>query len=180
MEVQLVRVNLNERYAGEDDIGRTPREIPAELIVQIGRKGGRDWEREAPRARGGGEKEGEDPLPPRDRGERTHGGRRQPGRDSDAREEREGRPAGPELRARARPRLRALQAPGGLRRRPLEGREGLRRRSHPRAFQRRRTRGRQRAAVYADQEGRPALRAARGMPPGRRLRFDDRLLLAPP
>ncbi len=38
MEVQLVRVNLNERYAGEDDIGRTPREIPAELIVQIGRK----------------------------------------------------------------------------------------------------------------------------------------------
>ncbi|TLZ58451.1 MAG: hypothetical protein E6K15_00825 [Methanobacteriota archaeon] len=38
MEVQLVRVNLNERYAGEDDIGRTPREIPGELIVQIGRK----------------------------------------------------------------------------------------------------------------------------------------------
>ena len=38
MEVQLVRVNLNERYAGEDDVGRTPREIPGELIVQIGRK----------------------------------------------------------------------------------------------------------------------------------------------
>ena len=38
MEVQLVRVNLNERYAGDEDIGRTPREIPAELIVQIGRK----------------------------------------------------------------------------------------------------------------------------------------------
>jgi len=38
MEVQLVRVNLNERYAGDDDIGRTPREIPAELVVQIGRK----------------------------------------------------------------------------------------------------------------------------------------------
>ena len=38
MEVQLVRVNLNERYAGEDDIGRTPREIPGELIVQIGRR----------------------------------------------------------------------------------------------------------------------------------------------
>src|SRR5207253_10549251 len=38
MEVQLVRVKLNERYTGEDDIGRTPREIPAELIVQIGRK----------------------------------------------------------------------------------------------------------------------------------------------
>src|SRR6266705_4783318 len=38
MEVQLVRVNLNERYAGDDDIGRTPREIPSELIVQVGRK----------------------------------------------------------------------------------------------------------------------------------------------
>lgn len=38
MEVQLVRVNLNERYAGEDDVGRTPREIPGELVVQIGRR----------------------------------------------------------------------------------------------------------------------------------------------
>ncbi len=38
MEVQLVRVNLNERYAGEDDIGHTPRETLGELIVQIGRK----------------------------------------------------------------------------------------------------------------------------------------------
>src|SRR5438046_4818026 len=38
MEVQLVRVNLNERYAGDEDIGRTPREIPGELVVQIGRK----------------------------------------------------------------------------------------------------------------------------------------------
>jgi len=38
MEVQLVRVNLNERYAGEDDIGRSPRETPGELVVQIGRK----------------------------------------------------------------------------------------------------------------------------------------------
>jgi deoxyribonuclease IV len=38
MEVQLVRVNLNERYVGEDDVGRTPREIPDELIVQVGRK----------------------------------------------------------------------------------------------------------------------------------------------
>src|SRR2546425_7905549 len=38
MEVQLVRVNLNERYAGDEDLGRTPREIPGELIVQIGRK----------------------------------------------------------------------------------------------------------------------------------------------
>src|SRR5256886_5234892 len=38
MEVQLVRVNLNERYAGDEDLGRTPREIPSELVVQIGRK----------------------------------------------------------------------------------------------------------------------------------------------
>jgi deoxyribonuclease-4 len=38
MEVQLVRVNLNERYATDDDIGRAPREIPGELIVQIGRR----------------------------------------------------------------------------------------------------------------------------------------------
>src|SRR5436309_2368318 len=37
MEVQLVRVNLNERYAGDEDIGRTPREIPSELVVQSGR-----------------------------------------------------------------------------------------------------------------------------------------------
>src|SRR3990170_5615309 len=38
MEVQLVRVNLNERYATDDELGRTPREIPNELIVQIGRR----------------------------------------------------------------------------------------------------------------------------------------------
>ncbi len=38
MEVQLVRVNLNERFATEDDVGRTPKEIPGELLVQIGRK----------------------------------------------------------------------------------------------------------------------------------------------
>src|SRR2546430_8767273 len=38
MEVQLVRVNLNERYAGDEDLGRTLREIPGELVVQIGRK----------------------------------------------------------------------------------------------------------------------------------------------
>src|SRR6266508_288964 len=38
MEVQLVRVNLNERYAGDEDVGRTPREILGELTVQIGRK----------------------------------------------------------------------------------------------------------------------------------------------
>ncbi len=38
MEVQLVRVNLNERYAGDEDIGLTPRDIPGELVVQIGRR----------------------------------------------------------------------------------------------------------------------------------------------
>ena len=38
MEVQLVRVNLNERYAGEEDVGLTPREVPGELVVQIGRR----------------------------------------------------------------------------------------------------------------------------------------------
>jgi deoxyribonuclease-4 len=38
MEVQLVRVNLNERFATEDDVGLTPREVPGELVVQIGRK----------------------------------------------------------------------------------------------------------------------------------------------
>ncbi len=38
MEVQLVRVNLNERYAGEEDIGLTPREVPGELVVQVGRR----------------------------------------------------------------------------------------------------------------------------------------------
>ena len=38
MEVQLVRVNLNERYASEEDVGLTPREVPGELVVQIGRR----------------------------------------------------------------------------------------------------------------------------------------------
>jgi deoxyribonuclease-4 len=38
MEVQLVRVNLNERYASDEDMGLTPRQIPGELVVQIGRK----------------------------------------------------------------------------------------------------------------------------------------------
>jgi len=38
MEVQLVRVNLNERFASDEDIGLTPREVPGELVVQIGRK----------------------------------------------------------------------------------------------------------------------------------------------
>ncbi len=38
MEVQLVRVNLVERYATEEDIGLTPRRLPGELVVQIGRR----------------------------------------------------------------------------------------------------------------------------------------------
>ena len=38
MEVQLVRVNLNERFATDEDVGLTPREVPGELVVQIGRK----------------------------------------------------------------------------------------------------------------------------------------------
>lgn len=38
MEVQLVRVNLNERFSTEDDLGHTPKEVPGELVVQIGRK----------------------------------------------------------------------------------------------------------------------------------------------
>jgi deoxyribonuclease-4 len=38
MEVQLVRVNLNERFASDEDVGRTPREVPGELVVQIGRR----------------------------------------------------------------------------------------------------------------------------------------------
>src|SRR5881296_1681975 len=37
MEVQLVRVTLNERFASEEEIGRTIREIPEELVVRIGR-----------------------------------------------------------------------------------------------------------------------------------------------
>jgi deoxyribonuclease-4 len=38
MEVQLVRVNLNQRYSGEEDLGLTPRQVPGELVVQIGRR----------------------------------------------------------------------------------------------------------------------------------------------
>jgi len=40
MEVQLVRVNLTERYAREDEIGLTPKEIAGELIVEIDRRKG--------------------------------------------------------------------------------------------------------------------------------------------
>jgi deoxyribonuclease-4 len=38
MEVQLVRVNVLERPAGEDEEGQTPRTLPGELVVEIRRK----------------------------------------------------------------------------------------------------------------------------------------------
>ncbi|MEK6851022.1 MAG: TIM barrel protein, partial [Candidatus Thermoplasmatota archaeon] len=38
MEVQLVRVNVLERPAGEEEIGQTPRTIPGELVVEVRRK----------------------------------------------------------------------------------------------------------------------------------------------
>jgi len=38
LEVQLVRVNLRERYATEEDIQMTPRQVPEELVVQIVRR----------------------------------------------------------------------------------------------------------------------------------------------
>ena len=38
MEVQLVRVNLNERFASDEDIGHTIREVPGELVVRISRQ----------------------------------------------------------------------------------------------------------------------------------------------
>jgi deoxyribonuclease-4 len=41
MEVQLVRVSLGERYAREDEVGLTPREIEGEIIVEIGRRTGK-------------------------------------------------------------------------------------------------------------------------------------------
>src|SRR5437867_9787470 len=37
MEVQLVRVNRNERFASDEDIGHTIREVPGELVVRLGR-----------------------------------------------------------------------------------------------------------------------------------------------
>ena len=37
MEVQLVRVNTNERFASDEDIGHTIREVPGELVVRLGR-----------------------------------------------------------------------------------------------------------------------------------------------
>ncbi|MFQ6060133.1 MAG: TIM barrel protein [Thermoplasmata archaeon] len=41
LEVQLVRVNVNERYVREEEIGLTPRETSGELIVEVLRKTGR-------------------------------------------------------------------------------------------------------------------------------------------
>ncbi len=38
MEVQLVRVNVLERPAGDDEAGQTPRTLPGELVVEIRRK----------------------------------------------------------------------------------------------------------------------------------------------
>lgn len=38
MEVQLVRVNVLERPAGEDELGKTPRDLEDELVVEIRRK----------------------------------------------------------------------------------------------------------------------------------------------
>jgi deoxyribonuclease-4 len=39
LEVQLVRVNIIERYPNEDEIGLTPRTLPGELVVSIKREG---------------------------------------------------------------------------------------------------------------------------------------------
>jgi len=41
MEVQLVRVNVLPRPAGEEEIGQTPRGLPDELVVEIQRKADR-------------------------------------------------------------------------------------------------------------------------------------------
>lgn len=41
LEVQLVRVNLKERYAGDDEVGRKPKDIGGELVIQVGRREGR-------------------------------------------------------------------------------------------------------------------------------------------
>jgi len=38
MEVQLVRVNVLERPAGEEEVGQTPRQLPGELVVEIRRR----------------------------------------------------------------------------------------------------------------------------------------------
>jgi deoxyribonuclease-4 len=44
MEVQLVRVNLAERYAREDEVGLTPRKVEGEIIVEINRGTGKKEE----------------------------------------------------------------------------------------------------------------------------------------
>lgn len=45
LEVQLVRVNTNERFATDEDMGKTPANIPGELVVEIKREGGKKEER---------------------------------------------------------------------------------------------------------------------------------------
>ena len=39
LEVQLVRINTNERFATDDDVGRTLATLPGEIVVEIGREG---------------------------------------------------------------------------------------------------------------------------------------------
>lgn len=39
LEVQLVRVNIIERYPNEDEVGLTPRTVPGELVVSLKREG---------------------------------------------------------------------------------------------------------------------------------------------
>ncbi len=39
MEVQLVRVNILERYPDEEEVGETPRTLPGELVVALKREG---------------------------------------------------------------------------------------------------------------------------------------------
>ena len=45
LEVQLVRVNTNERFATDEDVGKTPPEIPGELVVEVRREKGRKEDR---------------------------------------------------------------------------------------------------------------------------------------
>jgi deoxyribonuclease-4 len=41
LEVQLVRVNLNERFIKDEEVGLTPKETPGEIIVEIQRRTGK-------------------------------------------------------------------------------------------------------------------------------------------
>lgn len=44
LEAQLVRVNTNERFATDDDVGKTPATIPGELVVEVMREKGKKEE----------------------------------------------------------------------------------------------------------------------------------------